>query len=123
MSKIKLPNDNGPYREGKGTLYEGGTRVISVANWPGHIKAGSVVNEMIHTVDMYPTLLNVAGASTAKAKPLDGLDVWGTISDGSPAAHGDHLQYRALPGRRPRGRLEAHLAHAPAAGGRTLQYR
>jgi arylsulfatase A-like enzyme len=85
MSKIKLPNDNGLYREGKGTLYEGGTRVISVANWPGHIKAGSVVNEMIHTVDMYPTLLNVAGASTAKAKPLDGLDVWGTISDGKPS--------------------------------------
>jgi arylsulfatase A-like enzyme len=85
MSKIKLPNDNGPFREGKGTLYEGGTRVVSVANWPGHIKPGLVVNEMIHTVDMYPTLLNIAGASSAKAKPLDGLDVWGTISEGKPS--------------------------------------
>lgn len=85
MSKIKLPNDNGPFREGKGTLYEGGTRVVSVANWPGHIKPGLVVNEMIHVVDMYPTLLKVAGASAAKSKPLDGLDVWGTISEGKPS--------------------------------------
>jgi arylsulfatase A-like enzyme len=85
MSKIKLPNDNWPFREGKGTLYEGGTRVISVANWPGHIKPGLVVNEMIHVVDMYPTLLKVAGASAIKSKPLDGLDVWGTISEGKPS--------------------------------------
>jgi sulfatase-like protein len=35
MSKIKLPNDNGPFREGKASIYEGGTRVISLANWPG----------------------------------------------------------------------------------------
>lgn len=34
---VKLPSDNGPYREGKGTLYEGGTRVVALANWPGHI--------------------------------------------------------------------------------------
>ena len=40
---------------------------------------------MIHVVDMYPTLLGVAGASAAKSKPLDGLDVWGTISEGKPS--------------------------------------
>ena len=64
MSKIKsLPPDNGPYRDGKGTLYEGGTRVVALANWPGQIKPGTVVDEMIHEVDMYPTLLGLAGAS------------------------------------------------------------
>jgi Arylsulfatase A and related enzymes len=85
MSKIKIPCDNGPYREGKGTLYEGGTRVCALVNWPGHIPAGIPVNEMIHVVDMYPTLAKLAGASTTKCKPLDGLDVWGTISDGKPS--------------------------------------
>ena len=84
MSKIKIPCDNGPYREGKGTYYEGGTRVIALANWPGHIKPGTV-NEMIHVVDMYPTLVGIAGARLGKDKPLDGMDVWATISDGKPS--------------------------------------
>ena len=85
MSKVKIPCDNGPYREGKGTLYEGATRVCALANWPGHIKAGSTVEGMIHAVDMYPTLAKLAVASTAKCKPLDGMDVWQTISEGKPS--------------------------------------
>lgn len=85
MSKVKIPCDNGPYREGKGTLYEGGTRVCALANWPGHIKPGTTVDGMIHVVDFYPTLAGLAGASTAKCKPLDGIDVWQTISAGAPS--------------------------------------
>lgn len=84
MSKVKLPCDNGPYREGKGTLYEGATRVCALANWPGHIKAQSVEG-LIHAVDLYPTLAALAGASTAKCKPLDGLIVWDTIAEGKPS--------------------------------------
>lgn len=82
MSKIKIPVDNGPYRDGKGSLYEGGTRVVALANWPGHIQSGSAVDGMIHVVDMYPTLTGLAGASLGKSKPLDGIDVWATISEG-----------------------------------------
>jgi len=82
MSKSTIPADNGPYRDGKGTLYEGGTRVVALANWPGHIKPGSVVDQPIHMVDMYPTLAGLAGASVIKTKPLDGLNVWPTISEG-----------------------------------------
>jgi len=85
VSKVKIPCDNGPYREGKGMNYEGGTRVVALANWPGHMPAGATVDEMIHTVDMYPTLAGLSGASTAKSKPLDGLDVWPTISQGKPS--------------------------------------
>jgi len=85
MAGVVIPCDNGTYREGKGTLYEGGTRVIALANWPGHIKAGSTVNEIIHVVDMYPTLVHLAGAQASKAKPLDGMDVWSAISEGKPS--------------------------------------
>jgi arylsulfatase A-like enzyme len=85
MSKIKLPCDNGPYRDGKGSLYEGGTRVCALANWPGHIKPGTTVDGMIHVVDMYPTLVGLASGSTTKSKPLDGMDVWQTISAGAPS--------------------------------------
>jgi arylsulfatase A-like enzyme len=85
MSKITIPCDNGPYRDGKGSLYEGGTRVVALANWPGHIPAGRTVDEMIHVVDVYPTLAGLAGAPAGKGKPLDGLDVWPTISEGRPS--------------------------------------
>jgi arylsulfatase A-like enzyme len=85
VSKLKIPCDNGPYREGKGSLYEGGTRVIALANWPGHIQPGTTVKEMIHAVDWYPTLLGLAGAQSGKAKPLDGMDVWSTLSQGAPS--------------------------------------
>jgi arylsulfatase A-like enzyme len=84
MSKIKIPCDNGPYREGKGTLYEGATRVAALANWPGRIKPGTV-DGLVHAVDMYPTLAALAGASTAKSKPLDGVDVWRVIAEGKPS--------------------------------------
>jgi arylsulfatase A-like enzyme len=84
VSKLKLPADNGPYRGGKGMLYEGGTRVAALANWPGHIKPGEI-KEMIHVVDMFPTLATLAGANANKAKPLDGLNVWASIAEGKPS--------------------------------------
>jgi arylsulfatase A-like enzyme len=84
VSKLKLPADNGPYRGGKGMLYEGGTRVAALANWPGHIKSGEV-KEVLHVVDMFPTLAGLAGADATKGKPLDGLDVWSTLSEGKPS--------------------------------------
>jgi arylsulfatase A-like enzyme len=77
MSKVTLPCDNGPYRDGKGSLFEGATRVCALANWPGHIKP-QTVDGLIHAVDLYPTLAGLACASTAKCKPLDGLNVWDT---------------------------------------------
>jgi arylsulfatase A-like enzyme len=83
-SSGSIPADNGPYREGKAMLYEGGTRVVALANWPGRIKPGSVVDQTIHIVDMYPTLAGLAGASLGKHKPLDGMDVWPTLSEGKP---------------------------------------
>jgi len=88
MSKVVLPCDNGPYRDGKGSLYEGGTRVCALANWPGHIKA-QVVDGLIHAVDLYPTLAGLAGASTTRCKPLDGLDVWRTMAEGTPSPRGE----------------------------------
>src|SRR5262245_6596394 len=84
MSKSTIPPDNSPFREGKGTLYEGGTRVVAVANWPGRIPAGSVVRGPVHIVDMFPTLVGLAGAKRG-TKPLDGMDMWPTLSQGTPS--------------------------------------
>ncbi len=76
--------DNGPLRGAKSSLYEGGVRVVALANWPGTLPAGGKITEMMHAVDMYPTLIGLAGGSLehAKQQPLDGVDVWPVITKG-----------------------------------------
>ena len=54
--------DNGKFRAGKATLYEGGVRVAACVTWDGKIKAGSTVTEPLHVVDLYPTLVKLTGA-------------------------------------------------------------
>ncbi len=80
-------SDNGPLRAGKGTIYEGGVRVCAFANWPGHIPAGATVNEPMHAVDWYPTLVKLAGGSLDQKLPLDGRDVWPMLTQGAKSPH------------------------------------
>ncbi|HUT94946.1 MAG TPA: sulfatase-like hydrolase/transferase [Thermoguttaceae bacterium] len=79
--------DNSPLRAGKGTIYEGGVRVCALANWPKYIKAGTHVTEPIHMVDWFPTLVNLAGGTLKQKLPLDGLDVWNTVTHGAKSPH------------------------------------
>jgi arylsulfatase A-like enzyme len=82
VSKITIPCDNGSFKGGKGQLYEGGTRVPAVVNWPGRIEPGTEVDGVVHVVDMLPTLVHLAGGTTDKCKPLDGKNVWDALSGG-----------------------------------------
>lgn len=75
----KRITDNGILRAGKATLYEGGVRVPAIAIWPGKIPANSQVNTAIHIVDLYPTLVGIAGGSVQQKLPLDGVDVKSVI--------------------------------------------
>ena len=79
--------DNGSLREGKGTLYEGGVRVCAFASWPGQIPSGKVVEEPVHIIDWYPTLVNLAGGSLKQALPLDGKDLWPVLTQGAKSPH------------------------------------
>ena len=83
--------DNGRLRGQKAQLYEGGIRVPAIAVWPGVLKAGAIVNEPLHIVDMYPTLLKLAGARLEQALPIDGKDAWPTIAQGKPSPHKEIL--------------------------------
>jgi len=85
------PPRNTPYRNGKGTLYEGGVRVVSFMNWPGQIKPGTVVNQPIHMVDVFPTLVKLAGGTVEGSKPLDGKDIWATVTQGAASPNEDIL--------------------------------
>ncbi|WP_425614201.1 sulfatase [Anatilimnocola sp. NA78] len=66
--------DNAPLRSGKGSLYEGGTREPFIVRWPGVIKAGATCDVPTIHVDIYPTFLELAGASKPK-QVLDGESV------------------------------------------------
>lgn len=63
--------DNAPLRSGKGSLYEGGTRVPLIARWPGVIAPGGRCDLPTIHVDLFPTLLEATGAP-APAQVLDG---------------------------------------------------
>lgn len=82
---------NGPLRAGKGTVYEGGTRVCACVAWEGRIKPGTVVSQPLHMVDWYPTLLKLAGASLDQKLPLDGRDIWPVLTEGKPSPHAEIL--------------------------------
>lgn len=82
--------DNGPYRAGKGTLYEGGVRVAAFATWTGKIPAGTI-DQPMHVADWYPTLVKLAGGKLAQAKPLDGMDLWPVLTGKSGAGQREIL--------------------------------
>ena len=82
--------NNGPYRDGRGSLNEGALRVVALAWWPGRVQRGTVT-ELIHAVDLYPTLLKLAGGTLEQRKPLDGQDVWPTIAEGDPSPRREAL--------------------------------
>ena len=64
----------GPLRGRKGSTYEGGVRVPTIAHWPGTIPAGSVYGDIASTMDILPTFAALAGAQ-APAGRVDGYDI------------------------------------------------
>ena len=86
----KTPASNAPLKGGKGSLWEGGVRVVAFANWPGKLKP-RVVDAPLDMVDVMPTLLDLAGAKGSPDHPFDGRDMWATIAEGAPSPHEDIL--------------------------------
>lgn len=64
--------DNAPLRSGKGSLYEGGTRVPFIVRWPGQVKAGAACDTPTIHVDVYPTLMAIAGGRMPPTQVFDG---------------------------------------------------
>ncbi|MDQ8050856.1 arylsulfatase [Luteibacter sp.] len=66
--------DSGPWRGTYFTATEGSLRAPFIVRWPGRIPAGRVSNEIVHIVDMLPTLAHVGGAPVPNDRPIDGVD-------------------------------------------------
>lgn len=67
-----LPTNNDPLRSGKGSLYEGGTRVPMMVCWPGVTKPGSQCDAVVSSVDFYPTILEMLSLQPEPDTLLDG---------------------------------------------------
>ena len=81
---VIFTSDNGPWFEGspgiyrsrKGSSWEGGQRVPFLAHWPGKIPAGTVSNEPAMNIDLYPTLISLAGGQLPDDRPIDDKDIF-----------------------------------------------
>ena len=69
-----------PLREGKGTMFEGGCRVPTIMQWPDVIPAGSACDQMVSSIDLFPTIANRIEAQLPTNK-IDGIDVLPVLKD------------------------------------------
>lgn len=75
LIKEKDSGTAGPLRGGKGSTWEGGMRVPTLAWWPGKIKSGSVVDAVAGTIDLLPTAVTLAGGEVPELPVIDGRDI------------------------------------------------
>jgi len=83
----------GPFRGGKGDLLEGGVRVSAQAWWPGVIKPGQVVNDIIHVTDLYTTFAHLGGALKyiPADRVIDGIDQTSLLLNGDTHGRRDYV--------------------------------
>ena len=93
---------NDPLRSGGVTCWEGGLRVASMARWPGHIDAGTVIDEPFWSPDLLVACAKLAGASLPEGVKLDGQDPLPILTQGKRSRHNsfffiyrDHAALRA----------------------------
>ena len=72
-SKREMATSNLPLRTGKGWIYEGGIRLPLMVLWPGVTKAGSVSSSPVVGMDLYPTMLEMAGLEMMPEQHVDGV--------------------------------------------------
>lgn len=67
------PTSNRPLRDGKATIYEGGSREPCIVVWPGKVKPGSRTDALLSSVDWYPTLLAMLDLKPQAGLQFDGV--------------------------------------------------
>ncbi len=72
--------DNGPLRGHKGDMFEGGLRVPAICRWPVAIPAGTVCNEFLTSMEIFPMLCSAAGLGSPQRVPLDGFDMTAVLA-------------------------------------------
>jgi arylsulfatase A len=89
---------NRPLRGHKGSTWEGGMRVPTIAWWPGQIPAGTQTDAIAGMIDVLPTFAKLAGATLPEDRKLDGGDLWPLLAGVADAQspHEAFYYYRGL---------------------------
>jgi arylsulfatase A len=104
-----------PYRESKGTAFDGGVRSACIVRYPGRVPAGRVSGRTFCSIDLMPTVATRAGARLPD-NPIDGRDVWDLIT-GKDEFRNPHDYYAFSTGARfdavmsGDGRWKLHVPH------------
>ena len=77
----------GPYRDRKGSSWEGGQRVPFIAQWQGQIQHGVVSDEPAMNIDIFQTFLNLAGIELPSERVIDGKDIFPVLKNEAPSPH------------------------------------
>jgi arylsulfatase A-like enzyme len=84
----------GPLRGGKGSTWEGGVRVPTIAWWPGRVPAGSVNDAVAVTIDLLPTFVSLAGGTVPATPVIDGRDITSILlGQSKESAHEAHFYF------------------------------
>lgn len=90
--------DNKPNRGYKGMLYEGGIKVPYFINWPEKINNNQVYDNIVSSLDIYPTLLDASGARVSKEKQLEGTNLLPYILNKKKGEPHNLLYWRSVGG-------------------------
>lgn len=85
-NKREVATSNRPLRAGKGHLYEGGLRIPLIVRWPGHTQPGREITSPVSSLDLFPTLLDMAQLKKPAAFRGDGLSLAGLLTGGKAPA-------------------------------------
>lgn len=88
---VKDLTSAGPLRGSKGSTWEGGVRVPTIARWPGRVPAGTTSDVVSGTIDLLPTFVTLAGGTVPAEPVIDGRDIspilLGTAEESPREAH------------------------------------
>jgi arylsulfatase A-like enzyme len=80
--KKRPVTSNLPLRAGKGHLYEGGIRVPTIVKWPGVTKPGSSCDQAVSSIDYFPTIAEMTGATWESGHKPDGISITRALRGG-----------------------------------------
>ena len=116
LTKEQFGGSAGLLREGKGCTWEGGMREPCVMWWPGKVKPG-VVGDIGSTMDLFTTVLKLAGAPVPTDRVIDGVDLRPVLLGTGPSPRRVMFYYRGTKLYAIRkGPYKAHFFTKPAYG-------